>query len=268
MHIRLCYYIRCIKDKREIMIRLKNLQQIDGIRESCRLLSAMFKELSPLVKSGVSGLEIDQWTRNWIKKSGGRPAILNYGPKANPFPGAICISVNNEVIHSIPSKRKFADGDLVSLDCGIDLGGFISDASVTIEVGKVSDELHKLNEVTRECLYKGIEKAKAGTRLLEISRAIYKHASEHGYGVVHQYCGHGVGLDVHEDPQVPNYAHGPNPKLMQGMVLAIEPMINLGTGDVELLEDDWTVVTADDKPSAHWEHTIAIFDDHTEILTE
>ncbi len=250
------------------MIRLKNLQQIDGIRESCRLLSAMFKELSPLVKAGVSGLEIDQWTRNWIKKSGGRPAILNYGPKANPFPGAICISVNNEVIHSIPSKRKFADGDLVSLDCGIDLGGFISDASVTIEVGKVSDELHKLNEVTRECLYKGIEKAKAGTRLLEISRAIYKHASEHGYGVVHQYCGHGVGLDVHEDPQVPNYAHGPNPKLMQGMVLAIEPMINLGTGDVELLEDDWTVVTADDKPSAHWEHTIAIFDDHTEILTE
>jgi methionyl aminopeptidase len=250
------------------MIRLKNAQQIDGIRESCKLLSAMFKELVPLVKIGVSELEIDQWVDNWIRKAGGTPAFLNYGPRKNPFPKSICISINNEVIHGIPSKRKFANGDLVSLDCGIDLGGFISDMSVSVEVGKASDEVHKLNEVTRECLYKGIEKAKAGTRLLEISRAIYGHASAHDYGVVHQYCGHGVGLDVHEDPQVPNYAHGPNPKLMQGMVLAIEPMINLGTGDVELLEDDWTVVTADDKVSAHWEHTIAIFHDHTEILTE
>jgi methionyl aminopeptidase len=172
------------------------------------------------------------------------------------------------VIHGIPSKRRIRDGDLVSLDCGIDLGGFISDQAVSVEVGKVSPELHALNTVTRECLYKGIAAAKAGDRLLQIARAVEGHALAHGYGVVHQYCGHGVGLEVHEDPQVPNTPHGSNPKMMKGMVIAIEPMINLGTGDVDLLEDGWTVVTADNKMSSHWEHTIAIFADRTEILTD
>jgi methionyl aminopeptidase len=248
------------------MIRLKNEKQIAGIRESCHLLNAMYQELLPLVKAGTETIEIDRWVRNWIKKAGGTPAFLGYGPRKNPFPAAICISINNEVIHGIPSKRRIANGDLVSLDCGIDLGGFISDQAITVEVGTVSETAHALNVATRECLYKGIAAAKAGDRLLQIARAVQGHAQ--GYGVVRDFCGHGVGLAVHEDPQVPNYPHGPNPRMTGGMVIAIEPMINQGTGDVAVLEDGWTVVSADHTLSAHWEHTIAIFSDHTEILTE
>ncbi|MDR0730487.1 MAG: type I methionyl aminopeptidase, partial [Treponema sp.] len=168
----------------------------------------------------------------------------------------------------IPSRRKIAEGDLVSLDCGIELEGYISDQAVTVEAGKVAPDIHALNTVTRECLYKGIAAARAGDRLLQIARAVSGHAKTGNYGVVHQFCGHGVGLELHEDPQVPNYPHGPNPRIFAGMVIAIEPMINLGTGDVEILDDDWTVVTGDDKVSAHWEHTVAIFGDHTEILTD
>jgi methionyl aminopeptidase len=250
------------------MIRLKNAKQMDGIRESCRMLSAMFKELVPLVQTGVETLELDLWAQDWIKRAGGRPAFLGYGDESNPFPGALCISINEEVIHGIPSKRKIAEGDLVSLDCGIDLAGYFSDKAVTVAVGKVSPEAAALNKTTEECLYKGIEQVKAGNRIHQVSRAVYNHAAERGYGVVHQYCGHGVGFSPHEDPQVPNYASpGSNPRMMEGLVIAIEPMINLGTGDVELLDDDWTVVTADEKLSAHWEHTVAVFADHTEILT-
>ncbi|GHV87526.1 methionine aminopeptidase [Spirochaetia bacterium] len=250
------------------MIRLKNEKQIDGIRTSCKLLSAMYRELIPQVKPGVETIELDRWVQAWIKKAGGKPVFLGVGDRKNPYPAAICISINNEVIHGIPSKRKIKNGDLVSLDCGIDLGGFISDQAVTVEAGQVSDELHALNVTTRECLYKGIAAAKAGDRLLQISRAVQAHALAHNYGIVRQWCGHGVGFDLHEDPQVPNYPHGPNPRMTGGFVIAIEPMINLGTGDVETLEDGWTVVTADDRHSAHWEHTIAIFADHTEILSD
>jgi methionyl aminopeptidase len=250
------------------MIRLKNEKQINGIRESCKVLSAMFRELIPKVKPGIETIELDRWAQNWIKKAGGKPAFLGYGPKDNPFPGALCISINNEVIHGIPARRKVAEGDLVSLDSGIDLGGFISDQAVTVEAGKVSGTARKLNLATRECLYKGIAAAKAGDRLLQIARAVEAHAKSYGYGVVRQFCGHGVGFSVHEDPSVPNTPHGPNPRMTGGLVIAIEPMINLGAGDVEILEDGWTVVTADDAISAHWEHTLAIFPDHTEILTE
>jgi len=250
------------------MIRLKNEKQINGIRTSCKLLSAMYRELIPLVKPGIQTIEIDQWVQNWIKKAGGKPVFLGYTLKKKPYPAAICISVNEEVIHGIPGKRKIREGDLVSLDCGIEYGGFISDQALSIEAGKVSEEVKKLNRITNECLYKGIEAAKAGDRLLQISRAVEKHASSNGYGIVEEYCGHGVGLALHEDPHVPNYPHGANPKMNNGMVLALEPMINLGKGDIEILDDDWTVVTADGKVSAHWEHTIAIFGGKTEILTE
>jgi methionyl aminopeptidase len=250
------------------MIRLKNEKQIDGIRKSCQMLSAMYRELIPLVKPGVETIEIDRWVRNWIKLAGGRPAFLGVGSRKNPFPAAICISINNEVIHGIPSKRKIAAGDLVSLDCGIVLNGFISDQALTLEAGRVSPEAHRLSVVARECLYAGIRAARAGDRLLQIARAVQGHALEAGFGVVHQFCGHGVGFELHEDPHVTNVPKGPNPKLSGGMVLALEPMINEGTGDVETLTDGWTVVTADDRLSAHWEHTIAIFPDRTEILTE
>jgi methionyl aminopeptidase len=250
------------------MIRLKNEKQIDGIRESCKMLSAMYRELIPLIKPGIETIEIDHWARAWIKRAGGRPWFLGYGSQKNPYPAAICVSLNNEVIHGIPSKRKIRGGDLVSLDCGIDLGGFISDQALTIEAGAVSQAARDLNLATRECLYRGIAAVKAGDRLLQIARAVQGHALSRGYGVVHDFCGHGVGLAPHEDPQVPNYPHGPNPKMRGGRVLAIEPMINLGTGDVAILEDGWTVVTADDQMSAHWEHTVAVFQDKVEILTE
>ncbi|MDR0316386.1 MAG: type I methionyl aminopeptidase [Treponema sp.] len=252
------------------MIRLKNEKQIDGIRKSCKLLSAMYRELIPLVKVGVQTIEIDRWVQEWIKRAGGKPVFLGYGQPKNhtPYPAAMCISINDEVIHGIPSKRRIREGDLVSLDCGIDLGGFISDQAISIEAGKVSKPVHDLNIATRECLYRGIAAVKAGDRLLQIARAVESHAKVRGYGIVHEFCGHGVGLALHEDPQVPNYPHGPNPRMNNGMVFAIEPMINLGTGDVETLEDGWTVVTADNQVSAHWEHTVAIINDQVEILTE
>ena len=250
------------------MIKLKNEKQIESIRKSCRMLSAMYIELIPLVKPGVQTIEIDKWVQNWIKKAGGLPAFQGVGHKKNPYPAAICISLNDEVIHGIPSKRKIAPGDLVSLDCGIILDGYVSDQAITLEMDKVSPEAHRLNTVTRECLYAGISAAKAGGRLLLIARAVHDHAVEAGFGVVPNFCGHGVGFDLHEDPQVSNVPKGPNPKLRGGMVLAIEPMVNAGGGKVEVLNDGWTVVTADSSLSAHWEHTVAIFADRTEILTE
>jgi methionyl aminopeptidase len=250
------------------LIRLKNEKQIDGIRKSCKVLSAMYRELIPLVKPGVQTIEIDQWVQNWIKKAGGRPVFLGYTLKKKPYPAAICISINEEVIHGIPSKRRIREGDLVSLDCGIELGGFISDQAVSTEAGKVSDAVKKINKITNEALYRGIEAAKAGDRLLQISRAVESYVKPFGYGIVKEYCGHGVGIALHEDPQVPNTPHGANPKISNGMVIAIEPMINTGTSNIEVLDDEWTVVTADSKVSAHWEHTIAIFNGRTEILTE
>jgi len=250
------------------MIRLKNEKQIDGIRKSCKMLSAMYRELIPQVKPGVQTIDIDMWVRDWVKKAGGKPVFLGYCMKKKPYPAAICISINDEVIHGIPSKRRIREGDLVSLDCGIDLGGFVSDQAVSVEAGRVSKQVRDLNAVTLECLHRGIEAVKAGDRLLQVSRAVEKHAKSHGYGIVQEYCGHGVGLALHEDPQVPNYPHGPNPKMSNGIVLAIEPMINMGAEDVEVLDDEWTVVTADEQISAHWEHTVAIFNGKTEVLTE
>lgn len=250
------------------MIRLKNHKQLDGIRESCRMLTAMFAELVPLVKVGVETRDLDRWVREWIKKAGAKPAFLGYGDSKTPYPAALCVSINDEVIHGIPSARRIRDGDLVSLDCGIDMGGHFSDKAVTVPVGRVSPEAAALVAVTEQCLALALEQAKPGNRIHQISRAVFNHAKAHGYGVVHQYCGHGVGFSPHEDPQVPNYpSSGPNPRMQEGLVIAVEPMINAGTGDVELLEDEWTVVTADGKLSSHCEHTVAIFRDHAEILT-
>ena len=250
------------------MIRLKTEKQIEGIRRSCRMLSAMYRELIPLVKPGVATIEIDGWVRNWIKRAGGRPVFLGYGKPKNPFPAAICISVNDEVIHGIPSKRKIREGDLVGLDCGIDLGGYISDQAVSVEAGRVSPEVHGLNVTTRECLYRGIAAIRDGHRLLVIAKAVEAHAKARGYGVVREYCGHGVGLELHEEPQVPNHPHGPNPRMRNGMVFAIEPMVNLGGPGVGVAEDGWTVLTSDGKVSAHWEHTVAVVGGGVEILTE
>lgn len=246
------------------MIRLKTPEQIAGIRVSCNLLAELFAALKPMVKPGASPIELDRFARDFIVKSGGRPAFLGY----DGYPATLCISVNEAVIHGIPGKRPMKEGDIVGFDCGIDLHGHFSDAAVTWPVGRVSAEASKLMSVTRECLARAIAAARPGARIHDISRAVFSLATANGYGVVRQYCGHGVGLDIHEDPQIPNYvSSGPNPRLVPGMVLALEPMINLGTGEVRVLPDDWTVVTMDGKLSAHFEHSILITPEGAEVLT-
>lgn len=247
------------------MIRLKNLDEINGIRKSCHLLADMFNYVLPLVKAGLSTKDVDNLCKDFIMSHGGTPAWYQ-----EDFPGAACISINNEVIHGIPSKKRIIkNGDLVSIDVGINLNGFISDSTHSVLVGNVKPELRKLDEVTLECLAAGIEACRVGNRISDISNAVYSIAKKHNYGVVYDYCGHGVGLKVHEDPSVPNYPfRGANPRIKEGMVLAIEPMINLGTDDVYVAEDGWTVLTDDGLASAHEEHTVAVFADHTEILTD
>jgi methionyl aminopeptidase len=246
------------------MIRIKNTEQIEGIRRSCRLLAAMFDMVEPEVREGVTPRKLDRLCHDFILDNGGTPAFLGYGG----FPATLCTSVNSAVIHGIPDDRPLAPGDVLSIDCGIDLDGYISDSAYTFPVGEVAPEVERLLRITEESLYKGIEAAVAGNRVKDISRAVYRHTKSEGYGIVREYSGHGVGLEVHEEPSVPNYpGAGPNPRLKPGMVLAIEPMINLGGDGVRVLDDDWTVVTRDDAVSAHFEHTIAILDDRTEILT-
>ncbi|NLM01418.1 MAG: type I methionyl aminopeptidase [Treponema sp.] len=247
------------------MIMLKSLLHINEIKKSCKLLAKMFDEILPKVKAGMTTRQIDDMAVKFIEKHGGKPAWYKVG-----FDGAVCISINEEVIHGIPSKsRIIKDGDIVSIDAGIDLNGYISDCTKTIAIGEVPEKTKKLMEVTKECLAAGIEACKIGNRIFDISQAVYDIATKHGYGVVYEYSGHGVGFDIHEDPCVPNVPprKGFNPRIQAGMVLAIEPMINMGTGDVDVLEDGWTVVSRDRSLSCHEEHTVAVFPDHTEILT-
>lgn len=245
-------------------MKLKNPKQIQHIAESGAILARTMAKLGEMLAPGVSGLDVDHECRRLLKAEGATPAFLGY----DGFPGALCISINDEVIHGIPSRRKIKSGDIVSLDLGVDLEGFISDSAHTFAVGTVTDEVDRLMEVTREALAQGISAAAPGGRVHDISRAIFDYVSEYGYGIVRPFCGHGVGFAVHEEPQVPNYvSRGPNPRLKPGMVLAIEPMINLGGDDVEVLDDDWTVVTSDGSISAHYEHTIAVLEDSIQILT-
>lgn len=246
------------------MIRLKNHSQIAGIKASCTLLSELFSILRPLIVPGASPLDLDRVAREFIVRSKGRPAFLGY----EGYPATLCISVNDAVIHGIPGKRLFQEGDIVGIDCGIELDGYFSDAAATWKAGTVTREAEKLLTVTRECLDKAIAAIVPGIRIHEIARAVFSHATANGFGVVRQYCGHGVGLEIHEDPQIPNYVSpGPNPRLMPGMTIAIEPMINSGRGDVRVLDDDWTVVTMDGSLSAHFEHTVLVTPEGYEVLT-
>lgn len=249
------------------MITLKTPDQIQYIHDSCRLLARLHDLLETKVEVGITTKELDFIAYDFITKNKGIPAFLNY----MGFPASCCISVNEEVIHGIPSNRALLDGDIVSLDIGINLNGYFSDAARTHLVGNnVAKEVQQLVKVTNESLMYGIEGAnKKGARIHDISLPISRHAERFGYGVVRDYCGHGVGIAVHEEPQIPNYVNSfsANPRLREGMVLAIEPMINLGTKRVETLEDGWTVVTGDGKPSAHVEHTIAVTSNGVIILT-
>lgn len=245
-------------------MKLKNPKQIESIRESGAILARTLEQLKQLVEPGISLLDIDAECRRLLRGYRARPAFLGY----MDFPAAICTSVNDAVIHGIPDRRKLRNGDVVGLDCGVDFEGFISDSAITVPVGSIRPEIEKLLQITREALELGIAAARPGGRIHDISRAVYRHVSRHNYGVVRPYSGHGVGFAVHEDPQVPNYvSSGPNPRLKPGLVIAVEPMVNLGGDDVDVRDDDWTVVTVDGSISAHFEHTIAIREDGVDVLT-
>ncbi|MFP4373439.1 MAG: type I methionyl aminopeptidase [Spirochaetaceae bacterium] len=246
------------------MIKIKTAKQIEGIRTASGLLVDVLSALEARVEPGITTRELDRLAREMIARMDARPAFLGY----MGFPAALCTSVDSAVIHGIPNDVPLEEGQVVSVDCGVEYRGFYSDSALTIPVGAVSDEVRRLMDVTKESLALGIEQARVGNRVKDISRAVYEHVTGFGYGVVRPYCGHGVGLDIHEDPQIPNYVgSGPNPRLKPGMVIAIEPMINLGGDDIDVLDDDWTVVTVDGSVSAHFEHTVAIHRDGTEILT-
>jgi methionyl aminopeptidase len=246
------------------MIKLKNNAEIGKIRDAGYILSETLEKLRDIVEDGITTAELDNIAREYVRSRGGEPAFLGY----MDYPASLCVSINHEVIHGIPGKRRLKRGDIVGMDLGVDLGGYFADAAVTVPVGQVTPARERLMRVTRECLALGIEQAVCGNRLSHISRAIYDHAKSNSLEVVRQYCGHGVGFSQHEEPQIPNYvSSGPNPRIKPGMVLALEPMLNCGDWQVQLLEDKWTVVTADRSDSAHYEHTIAVHKDHTEILT-
>ncbi len=246
------------------MIKLKSKDDIKRIRDAGKVLAETFTLLESMTGVGVSTAELDSAAHDYIVSRGGTPVFLGY----MDYPASICASVNEVVIHGIPNETKLKNGDILSLDLGVKLNGYIADAARTLRVGTIGPDVERLLKVTEECLYKGIAQAKVGNRIHHISAAVYDHATANGFGVVYQFCGHGVGFALHEDPQIPNCVNGgPNPRIKEGMVLAIEPMINIGADEVVILDDDWTVVTVDNSISAHFEHTIAITGSVAEILT-
>lgn len=246
-------------------VTIKSEREIELMRESCRLLSIVHKEMEEYVRPGISTKDIDTFGENLIRKMGCIPNFKNY----NGYPASICVSVNDEVVHGIPTaKRILQEGDIVSLDAGLIYKGYHSDAARTHGVGQISKEAQKLIDVTRESFFAGIKMATAGNRLYDISNAIDAYVTPHGYGIVRELVGHGIGTSLHEDPQIPNFAQKRRGfKLQAGMTFAVEPMINMGRADVEWLDDDWTVVTQDGSLSAHYENTILITDGEPEILT-
>ncbi len=247
------------------MITIKNEEEIALMRESCRLLGIVHKELAGYLKPGISTLDVDTYGESLIRKLGGIPNFKNY----NGYPASICVSVNDEVVHGIPRKdRIIKDGDIVSLDCGLIYKGYHSDAARTHAIGDVSPEVSQLIAATEQSFWDGIRMARSGNHLYDISNAIADSLLDGGYGIVRDLTGHGIGTRLHEDPSIPNFAmNRRGPKLKKGMTLAIEPMVNLGGDEVEWLDDNWTVVTADGTWSAHYENTILITDGEAEVLT-
>ena len=248
------------------MIVLRTAKEIDMMRKACQISAEALQIAGEAVKPGITTYEIDQIAYRYIKKQGAEPNFLNY----NGFPATACISINDEVIHGIPSKKRvLKEGDIVSIDLGAKVNGYNGDNAATFACGVISDEAKRLCDTTRESLYLGIEQAVAGNRIGDIAFAIQSYCEERGFSVVREYTGHGVGTHLHEDPSVPNYGTaGRGQRLLPGMTIAIEPMINLGSKAVKCLPDGWTVKTLDGKLSAHFEHTIAITKGEPLILTK
>ena len=245
-------------------IHIKSDNEINLMREAAEILIEAHEIVASHIKVGITTKELDRIAEKFIKSKSAYPSFLNY----QGYPGSACISINDEVVHGIPGKRKLQDGDIVSVDLGVYYKGYHSDAARTYAVGEVSSDKLKLMKVTEECFFEGLKYAKPGNHLNDISAAIGAYAEKHGYGVVRDLVGHGIGKQLHEEPQVPNYnTPRRGPKLQKGMVLAIEPMINMGTWEVTVLDNDWTFVTRDGSPSAHYENTVVITDDIPEILT-
>ncbi len=247
------------------MIIIKTERELTYMRDAGRVVAETFEELRDSVRAGVTTGELDAKAEDFIRKKGAKPAFKGYGG----FPATLCTSVNEEVVHGIPGLRKLDSGDIISIDCGAVINGFVGDSALTLPVGDISHEAQELLRVTEESLYVGIAQAVEGNRLTDVSHAVQECVEKQGMSVVRDYVGHGIGAKMHEDPQIPNFGRpGRGPRLRKGMTLAIEPMVNLGTFGVRTLPDNWTVVTLDGRLSAHFEHTIAITDDTPEILTK
>ena len=250
------------------MIELKSRSEVEKMRRAAGVVSSILSELERMVEPGVTTKYLDREAEKLIKKHGAKPAFKNYQVGPNVFPAVLCVSVNEEIVHGIPGPRELREGDIISLDFGVEQHGWHGDSAVTIAVGEITPEATKLVETTLDSLLKGIEKMVPGNRLSDIGHAIQCRAEIEGYGVVRQFVGHGIGRQMHEPPQVPNYGRpGRGPRLREGMVLAIEPMVNLGTDKVRVLKDEWTAVTADGRLSAHFEHTVLITGNGPEVLT-
>ncbi|MET3699913.1 methionine aminopeptidase type I [Bacillus oleivorans] len=247
------------------MIKLKTPHEIEIMREAGRIVALTLQETKQYIQPGVTTKELDTIADSFIRKLGAIPSFKGY----NGFRGSICVSVNEELVHGIPGNRVLNDGDIISIDVGAKYNGYHADSAWTYPVGQISEETHRLLEVTEESLYKGLNEAKPGVRLSNISHAIQTYVETCGFYIVREYVGHGIGQELHEDPQVPHF--GPpdiGPKLKPGMVFCVEPMVNAGSRHVKTLSDDWTVVTVDGKMCAHFEHAIAITDSGFEILTK
>ena len=248
------------------MLYLKTAEEIELLRENNLLVSATLAEVGKHVRPGVSTLELDKLAEEFIRSHGAEPGFLGYGG----FPNTLCMSVNEEVVHGIPSaKRILKEGDVLSVDCGTLMKGFYGDSAYTFAVGEIAPEVADLLRVTKEALYKGVAQAKAGNRVGDVASAVQEHAERHGYSVVRELVGHGLGRKMHEEPEVPNYgARGRGPLLKEGMVICIEPMINMGARYVVFERDGWTVRTRDRKPSAHFEFAVAVGKEGPDVLTD
>ena len=247
------------------MIYLKTQEEVELLRENNLLVSATLAEVGKHIKPGVTTLELDRIAEEFIRSHGAVPGFLGYGG----FPNTLCVSVNENVVHGIPSSYALREGDIVSVDCGTILKGFYGDSAYTFGVGEIAPEVEQLLKVTKESLYRGVEKAVVGNRVGDISAAVQQYAESFGYGVVRELVGHGLGRNMHESPEVPNYGRrGTGPLLKEGMVICIEPMINMGSKNVVFERDGWTVRTKDRKPSAHFEFAVAIRNGEADVLTD